>query len=67
MLRSCPCECSVSAKERGPNVGRPVKLTANQRHEAVTRGDEDPEPLAGIGGNYNVRLATISRLSKGAA
>jgi hypothetical protein len=42
--------------------GRPPKLTAHQKKEAIRRRDHGEETLAEIGRTYNVSGWTISRL-----
>jgi hypothetical protein len=43
-------------------MGRPPKLTAHQKKEAIKRRDHGEETLAEIGCGYNVSGWTISRL-----
>lgn len=50
------------AKAQGKSLGRPFKLTAHQKAEAIRRREAGEESLAEIGRSYNVRGATISRL-----
>lgn len=49
------------AKAEGVHTGRPPKLTAHQRREAITRR-EAGERLVDIARSYNVSHPTISRL-----
>jgi DNA invertase Pin-like site-specific DNA recombinase len=51
------------AKAQGKSLGRPFKLTAHQKAEAIRRRDASEETLAAIGRSYNVSGATISRLA----
>jgi hypothetical protein len=43
-------------------MGRPPKLTAHQKKEAIKRRDHGEETLAEIGRSYNVSRWTIARL-----
>jgi DNA invertase Pin-like site-specific DNA recombinase len=54
-------EGRARAKARGRSLGRPFKLTAHQRQEALARR-EGGELLSEIARSYNVRRITISRL-----
>ena len=47
---------------RGVKMGRPPKLTAHQKKEAIKRRDHGEETLAEIGRSYNVSGWTIARL-----
>jgi DNA invertase Pin-like site-specific DNA recombinase len=49
------------AKANGKSLGRPFKMTPNQRKEALARR-ESGELLTEIARSYNVSAATISRL-----
>jgi len=49
---------------RGQKMGRPPKLTAHERREAIKRRNRGGESLADIGRSYNVSAATISRLQQ---
>ena len=51
------------AKAQGKSLGRPFKLTAHQKAEAIARREKGEETLAEIGRSYNVSGATISRLT----
>lgn len=62
LIRTRTGEGRARAKARGQHMGRPPKLTAHQKREALARRDEG-ETLAEIGRSYNVSAATISRLS----
>ena len=50
------------AKAQGKSLGRPFKLTAHQREEALARRKTGEESLAEIGCSYNVSGWTISRI-----
>ncbi len=56
-------EGSRRAKAQGKSLGRPFKLTAHQRAEAIQRRERGEESFAEIGRSYNVSAATISRLA----
>ncbi len=51
------------AKANGVKMGRPQKLTARQKKEAIKRRDQGEETLAEIGRSYNVSIWTISRIT----
>jgi DNA invertase Pin-like site-specific DNA recombinase len=51
------------AKEAGVHMGRPPKLSAHQRHEAIKRRDKGDETLSDIARSYGVSHTTISRLT----
>ena len=53
------------AKKRGVKFGRPVKLTAHQRQEALLRL-ESGDTQADVARSYNVSEATVSRLVRAA-
>ena len=61
LIRSRTGEGRARAKQRGVHMGRPPKLTAHQRREAIARRAAG-EALAEIGRAYNVSHSTISRL-----
>ena len=63
LIRARTGEDRARAVARGQRMGRPPKLTAHQRREAIKRRDKGEESLAEIGRSYNVSAATISRLS----
>jgi DNA invertase Pin-like site-specific DNA recombinase len=63
LIRSRTAEGRARAKANGKSLGRPFKLTAHQRREAMKRRDAGDESLAEIGRSYNVSAATISRLA----
>ena len=44
-------------------MGRPPKLTAHQKKEAIKRRDHGEETLAEIDRGYNVSGRTIARLT----
>jgi DNA invertase Pin-like site-specific DNA recombinase len=62
LIRSRTSEGRARAKAQGKSLGRPFKLTAHQKAEAIQRRDSGEETLAEIGRSYNVSGATISRL-----
>jgi hypothetical protein len=51
------------AVANGVKMGRPPKLTAHQKKEAIKRRDHGEETLAEIGKSYNVSGWTIARLA----
>ena len=61
LIRTRTGEGRARAVARGQRMGRPPKLTPNQRREALRRRGKG-ETLAEIGRSYNVSGATISRL-----
>jgi DNA invertase Pin-like site-specific DNA recombinase len=61
LIRARTGEGRKRAQERGVRFGRPRKLTAHQRDEALQRLRHS-ETQAGIARTYNVDPATISRL-----
>jgi len=62
LIRTRTAEGRTRAKARGVHMGRPPKLTRDQRHEAITRRDAG-EPVAEIARSYNVNRMTITRLT----
>ena len=50
------------AKARGVLFGRPPKLTAHQRREALARRERGDQTLMEIARSYAVSHSTISRL-----
>jgi DNA invertase Pin-like site-specific DNA recombinase len=62
LIRSRTTEGRDRAKARGVKMGRPPKLTAHQKKEAIKRRDHGEETLAEIGRSYNVSGWTIARL-----
>src|SRR6266851_2264485 len=64
LIRARTGEGRARAVARGQRMGRPPKLTAHQKREAIKRRDTGNETLADIGRSYNVSPATISRLSQ---
>jgi DNA invertase Pin-like site-specific DNA recombinase len=62
LIRARTGEGRARAVARGQKMGRPFKLTDHQKREAIKRREQD-ETLADIGRSYNVRPATISRLT----
>ncbi len=63
LIRSRTTEGRDRAKARGVKMGRPPKLTAHQKKEAIKRRDHGEETLAEIGRSYNVSGWTIARLT----
>lgn len=61
LIRTRTAEGRARAKVKGKHLGRPSKLTVEQRQEALAR-KESGEPLAEIARSYNVNRMTISRL-----
>ena len=61
LIRARTGEGRARAVARGVKMGRPPKLTAHQRKEAIKRRDQGEETLADIA--RNVSPATISRLA----
>jgi DNA invertase Pin-like site-specific DNA recombinase len=62
LIRARTGEGRKRAKDRGVRFGRPVKLTAHQRREAMERIAKG-EMQADVARSFNVSQATISRLS----
>jgi DNA invertase Pin-like site-specific DNA recombinase len=62
LIRARTGEGRERAKARGQSLGRPFKLTAHQRSEAIRRRDRG-ETLSDIARSYNVHPSTISRLT----
>jgi DNA invertase Pin-like site-specific DNA recombinase len=61
LIRARAGEGRARAKARGKSLGRPFKMTAHQRKQALARR-ECGELLTEIARSYNVSAATISRL-----
>jgi DNA invertase Pin-like site-specific DNA recombinase len=55
-------ELSRTRTSEGGRAGRPLKLTTDQRKEAIMRRDRGEETLVEIGRSYNVNASTIARL-----
>ena len=64
LIRARTTEGRERAKANGVKMGRPPKLTAHQKKEAIKRRDHSEETLAEIGKSYNVSGWTIARLQK---
>ncbi len=62
LIRTRTSEGRERAKANGKSLGRPFKLTAHQRREAIKRRDRG-EPVRDIARSFNVSHSTISRLS----
>jgi DNA invertase Pin-like site-specific DNA recombinase len=65
-VRTRTAEGRIRAKARGQHMGRPPALTPQQQKEARGRRAEGAT-LKELAQSYNVGIATISRLSKGAS
>ncbi len=63
LIRARTGEGRERAKRRGVKLGRPPKLTPDQRREAIKRRDEGQETRSEIARRYNVHPSTISRLT----
>jgi DNA invertase Pin-like site-specific DNA recombinase len=61
LIRTRTAEGRTRAKARGQHMGRPPKLTREQRHEALARKLAGESP-AEIARSYNVNRMTIARL-----
>lgn len=61
LIRTRTAEGRARAKARGKHMGRPQKLTREQRQEALARRDAG-EPVAEIARSYNVNRMTITRM-----
>ena len=57
-----PPSARAPAAVSGVKMGRPPKLTAHQKKEAIKRRDHGEETAAEIGKSYNVSGWTIARL-----
>jgi DNA invertase Pin-like site-specific DNA recombinase len=66
LIRTRTAEGRIRAKARGQHMGRPPALTPQQQKEARGRRAEGAT-LNELAQSYNVGIATISRLSKGAS
>ena len=62
LIRARTGEGHERAKARGVHMGRPPKLGAHQKKEAIKRRDHGEETLAEIGRSFNVSGWTIARL-----
>jgi DNA invertase Pin-like site-specific DNA recombinase len=61
LIRARTAEGRERAKANGKSLGRPFKLTAHQRREAIKRRDRGG-PVRDIARSFNVSHSTISRL-----
>jgi DNA invertase Pin-like site-specific DNA recombinase len=61
LIRTRTAEGRARAKAKGTHMGRPPKLTQEQRREAIARRDAG-EPVADIARSYAVNRMTITRL-----
>ncbi|SHN69172.1 recombinase family protein [Bradyrhizobium erythrophlei] len=62
LIKARTGEGRARAKARGVHMGRPPKLDAYQRREALKRRDDDGESLTAIARTYGVSHTTIGRL-----
>ena len=65
LIKTRTSEGRARAKARGVHMGRPSKLTAHQRREAIARRDAG-ETLADIARTFGVSHTTIGRLTAAA-
>jgi DNA invertase Pin-like site-specific DNA recombinase len=64
LIRSRTGEGRARAKARGVHMGRPPKLTAHQKREALTALADGSASQADLARRFNVNQATISRLPR---
>jgi DNA invertase Pin-like site-specific DNA recombinase len=64
LIRSRTGEGRARAKTRGVHMGRPPKLTAHQRREALNALADASTSQADLARRFNVSQATISRLPR---
>src|SRR5271155_73579 len=64
LIRVRTGEGRVRAKARGVHMGRPSKLTAHQKREALKALADGSASQADLARRFNVSQATISRLSR---
>jgi len=62
LIKARTGEGRARAKAAGVHMGRPSKLTAHQRSEAIARREAGIETLVDIGRSYAVSHTTIARL-----
>jgi len=62
LIKARTGEGRARAKAAGVHMGRPSKLTAHQRREAIARREAGIETLVDIGRSYAVSHTTIARL-----
>ena len=62
LIKARTSEGRARAKARGVHMGRPSKLTAHQKREAIARRDAG-EALTDIARTYGVSHNTIGRLT----
>jgi DNA invertase Pin-like site-specific DNA recombinase len=62
LIRARTGEGRVRAKERGVHMGRPAKLTAHQKQDALKALADDTASQADLARRFNVSQSTISRL-----
>jgi len=63
LIRARTGEGRERAKARGVHMGRPPKLTAHQKHDALKALADATASQADLARRFNVSQATISRLS----
>jgi DNA invertase Pin-like site-specific DNA recombinase len=64
LIRTRTGEGRARAKTRGIHMGRPPKLTAHQKHEALKALADGSASQADLARRFNVNQATISRLAR---
>jgi DNA invertase Pin-like site-specific DNA recombinase len=64
LIRTRTGEGRARAKTRGNHMGRPPKLTAHQKHEALKALADGSASQADLARRFNVNQATISRLAR---
>jgi DNA invertase Pin-like site-specific DNA recombinase len=62
LIRTRTGEGRKRAKERGVHMGRPPKLTAHQKHDALKALADGTAAQADLARRFNVSQSTISRL-----
>ena len=67
LIRARTGEGRVRAKARGVHMGRPPKLTAHQKREALKALADGTATQADLARRFNLSASTISRLSDKAA
>jgi len=63
LIRARTGEGRKRAKERGVHMGRPAKLTAPQKHDALKAIAAGTATQADLARRFNVCRSTISRLA----
>ena len=64
LIRTRTGEGRARAKTRGVHMGRPPKLTAHQKREALNDLADGTASQADLARRFNVSQATISRLAR---